>query len=120
MSMGGRIRERRERRGFNRAELARRVGVSKTTVTNWEEGIQQDMLASKLLRLSKELQCTVDWLLSGHGEPGDEITLDPVERNVVLNLRALTGKQRDHYVRTLESTKQDNEALLAELRDNSS
>ena len=50
MSIGQRIRERREELGLSQAELARRLGVSQSTVGNYEAGISSPN-GENLLRL---------------------------------------------------------------------
>ena len=56
-----RIRELRERAGLSQAELARRMGVKRPSVIQWELG-QSYPTADKLPRLAEVLACTVDEL----------------------------------------------------------
>ena len=57
MEVGNRIREERERLGVSQEELARRVFVSRQTVSNWETGktypdVQSLLLLSGLFEVS--------------------------------------------------------------------
>ena len=57
--IGARIRKYREMRGFSQKELAQKIGVSNSRVSNWEQGINRpdaDILADicKALNVSPE------------------------------------------------------------------
>ena len=57
MEVGNRIREERERLGVSQEELARRIFVSRQTVSNWETGktypdVQSLLLLSGLFEVS--------------------------------------------------------------------
>lgn len=56
------LRELREKRGLKQGELAKILGVGRTTVTLWERGVNKpraDMLPS----VARALRCTIDELL---------------------------------------------------------
>ena len=56
------IRERRESLGLTQADLAARLGISRTTVTMWET--EQNTPPTKMLTpLAEALGCTVDALI---------------------------------------------------------
>ena len=60
--LGQRIFEMRTQFGWNQVELAKRLGVAKQTVSNWEnENIQPSI--EMLIRISKLLGVTTDYLL---------------------------------------------------------
>lgn len=67
--LADRIRQARERHGWNQSELARALGVSPQTVQQWEKGggVRQD----RLEELARALVVTPDWLLFGHGRFDD-------------------------------------------------
>ena len=47
MSLGSRLRERRQQLGLTLEEVAQAVGVSKSTVQKWESGTIEDMRLAK-------------------------------------------------------------------------
>lgn len=60
--LGARIQELRNALGWSQVELAKRLGVAKQTVSNWEnENIQPSI--EMLVRLSKLFGVTTDYLL---------------------------------------------------------
>lgn len=68
--IGERIRELRKRKKMTQADVARKVGVSSPTITQWENN-QTAPKGDNLLKVSQVLGCTPDWLISGKGHPND-------------------------------------------------
>jgi len=66
-----RLRQSRERKALNKTELAKRLGVSNATVTDWEKGIDvggiKELSASSLVKIHEVLGVDLYWLLSGKG-----------------------------------------------------
>ena len=61
--LGDRIREIRQSRGMSQVELGKRIGVSKQSISNWEnENIQPSI--DMLIRIAKVFSVTTDYLLS--------------------------------------------------------
>ncbi len=56
MSLGSRLRERRQQLGLTLEEVAQAVGVSKSTVQKWESGTIEDMRLAKAAGLAKALK----------------------------------------------------------------
>ena len=61
------IRERRSRLGMSQAELAERIGVNQTAVSQWERGIITPTL-NKARKLAETLGCTIDELYAAESE----------------------------------------------------
>ncbi|MCH4294200.1 helix-turn-helix transcriptional regulator [Shewanella sp. 3B26] len=62
--MNERIKERRKAIGLTQQQVAASVGVSKATISLWENGTTQPK-GENLHLLVKELKCSVEWLLYG-------------------------------------------------------
>ena len=62
--IGRRIVRLRKRRGWSQAELARRLGVTRMRLGNWERGVYTPPLGA-LLALRRELGVSLDELLTG-------------------------------------------------------
>lgn len=62
MTIGDRIREKREKKGLTQVELAEALGITKQAVNSWEKGTQNP--SSVILRyVADELECTADYLV---------------------------------------------------------
>ena len=71
--LGQRINELRCAIGWNQVELAKRLGVTKQTVSNWEnENIQPSI--EMLLRLSSLFHVSTDYLLGKENTPHLDVT----------------------------------------------
>ena len=70
VAIGRRVRAERERRGMSLRELARRVGVSPSLISQIETGKAQPSVGT-LYSLTRALRMSVDQLFAGDGE-GDE------------------------------------------------
>jgi transcriptional regulator with XRE-family HTH domain len=84
--MQNRIKEARKKRRLSATELAEKLNVHQTTITNWETGYRQ-ITADKLLQLADILGFTVDYLL---GRDSEQVKLTtPIDKNT---LPALHGQ----------------------------
>src|SRR5690606_36782174 len=63
MSLGSRLRERRQQLGLTLEEVAQTVGVSKSTVQKWESGTIEDMRLAKAAGLAKVLKVSPLWIM---------------------------------------------------------
>jgi len=69
MPLGTRIRKAREQARISQAELARRIGISKTAM-NAIEGGATDPRASRIVAIARELGVSTDTLLLGTAATG--------------------------------------------------
>jgi transcriptional regulator with XRE-family HTH domain len=120
-----RIKKARLAANIKKAEIARRVGVSAPTVSDWESGKIKSIEGENLLRLAQTLGVTPNWLLTGKesGYPAllpdqssnDEPALT-LRQQALLNLfESLTDDQQDEYMRSLEAQKQQNKMIWEQL-----
>lgn len=63
-SLGAAIKVRRTALGMNQAELGKRLGLSRTSITNIERG-RQRLLIDQFCRVAEVLNCDRDLLLAG-------------------------------------------------------
>lgn len=66
-TLAERIIEAREELDISKAELARRIGVSRATVSMWESGQIESLKDDHLLQLAELLNLSPKWLNSGKG-----------------------------------------------------
>ncbi|MBE1294936.1 helix-turn-helix domain-containing protein [Phycobacter azelaicus] len=73
-TFGDRVAAAREAAGMNQSQLARRLGVKKSTLMGWEQDLSEPR-ANKLSMMAGLLNVSMSWLLTGEGdgmpEPGD-------------------------------------------------
>lgn len=106
MKIGQRIRESRERNGFSQGELARRLGVSQPTISDWENG-KTEPTVENMRSVAVELDVWFEWLATGRGikdylpgvqEPRQEYRVQPElaadERDLQAAYRKLTPARR--------------------------
>ena len=65
------MRQRREMLGLHKQVLAEAVGLSLTTIQQYENG--QMPKGNHAVRLAEALECSLDWLLAGRGDCGGGI-----------------------------------------------
>lgn len=61
-TVGERITDARKARGWTKKELARRLGVSKATVSDWENDKIKNLKMAHLIALSDETGYSIPWL----------------------------------------------------------
>lgn len=90
--LGRRIGELRSARGWSQVELAKRLGVAKQTVSNWEnENIQPSI--EMLVRLAKLFRVSTDFLLGLETIPRMSVEGLPV--HVVAHIAQLVEDYRE-------------------------
>ena len=89
--LGTRIQAQRSATGWSQVELAKRLGVAKQTVSNWEnENIQPSI--EMLVRLAKLFNVTTDYLLGLDTIP--RLDVDGLPTTVVAHLSQLIEDYR--------------------------
>jgi transcriptional regulator with XRE-family HTH domain len=67
--IGNRIKMARIAAGLNQSELARRIGISRSSMSSLESGESKAPKASTLLKIAAVLDANAHWLLTGQGDP---------------------------------------------------
>jgi transcriptional regulator with XRE-family HTH domain len=113
-SMAIRIRRARTGMKFSQAELARRVGVERSAVTQWESANGTTPSVAHLCDIATETGVCFEWLATGRGpshpEPGhfdagillDDFVRDAIEGRALATLRRLSARKRENAIRILE------------------
>ena len=93
-TFGDRLAGAREAAGMTQAELARRLGVKKSTIGDWENDLSEPR-ANRLQMLAGILNVSISWLLTGEGE-GIETPDQPAEpvemRELMSEMRVLRSQ----------------------------
>ena len=101
-TFGDRVAAAREAADMTQAQLARRLGVKKTTLMGWEQDLSEPR-ANKLSTVSGLLNVSMSWLLTGEGdglsEP-DELNVEIGDFSGVLQeLSSLRNEMRSNAER---------------------
>jgi len=96
-TFGDRVAAAREAAGMSQAQLARRLGIKKATLTAWEQDLSEPR-ANKLTMLAGVVNVSMSWLLTGEGEGMSEPASGDVDlgdfAGVLKELRELRGEMR--------------------------
>ena len=108
MTVGERIKNLREKRGYTLEELGEKIGVGKSTVRKWENGMIQNMRRDKIQKLAEVLNCSPLYLL-GYG---DDDSLYPISKES----EPLSDEQNDKMLKfaNLYAQLKDDEQLLVD------
>lgn len=96
-TFGDRVAGAREAAGMTQAQLARRLGVKRTTLAAWEED-RSEPRANKLSMVAGLLNVSIMWLLTGEGDgldaPEENAVQDPDLAWAVAELREIHAAMR--------------------------
>lgn len=114
VSMSTRVRRARTLAAFSQAELARRVGVERSAVTQWEQPNGTTASVNHLAQIALETGVCFEWLATGRGpsrpEPGafetalvvEDYARDAMETRALTALRRLSLRRRAVAVQIIE------------------
>lgn len=64
-----RLKVAREAQGLKKSHFAAMIGVTPTTITEWEGGLTASPSASNTLKICEVLRISADWLINGEESP---------------------------------------------------
>ncbi len=92
MEMGKKIYTLRTQKGLTLEELGNMVGVGKSTVRKWENGMIANMKRDKIMKVSEALGTTPEYLM-GWDESASESPFTPKDqRDIAKDLNAIMDK----------------------------
>ena len=92
---GSRIEQARTKLGLSLPQVARRVGVKRTTLENWEND-RSEPRADKLVKLSGLLQVPLTWLLTGSTPKDSDLNpMAPETAKIAQKLERALALQQD-------------------------
>lgn len=98
---GQRIKAKRKELGFSQAHLASLAGIKQSSISELETGESKMPSAEALMGLSKALNVSKTWILTG--KDGELEMLSPDEEQHIERTRALTAEQRRAVYDLVES-----------------
>ncbi|MFV0512463.1 MAG: helix-turn-helix domain-containing protein [Jhaorihella sp.] len=101
-TFGDRMAGAREAAGLSQAQLARRLGIRKSTVAGWEDDLSEPR-ANRLVMLAGMLNVSVMWLMTGEGDgmagPDEETPASTDCRAILSELTAIRVEMRANVER---------------------
>lgn len=107
MTIGQRIRDRRERLGLGQTELADRVGISKQTLYKYENGIITNIPSDKIEAISKVLNSSpgylmgwsdnIDYVVMAEDTPTSG-NLTPNEQIIIERYRSIPDDKKSEFL----------------------
>jgi transcriptional regulator with XRE-family HTH domain len=97
METGKRIEMLRKQKGLTLEELGERVGVGKSTVRKWEQGIIANMRRDKIARLADALGVSPDYLL-GYDKKDEPVFIETDLARKINNLDEIDVARLSAYV----------------------
>ncbi len=114
-TLGERLREARTNARLTQDQLASKVGVSRSLISQWETGTVQEIHATSLWAASKALRVSLDWLLEGDGMEEIREPATPDEVQLLDAWLLLTPTQRARVLAEVRQMADHNRELLEEL-----
>ncbi len=96
-TIGTRVRSRRKQLGLSQITLSEAVGIKQPTLSQIETDQTQEMEASTLAGLCRELMLTPDYIIFGDGEAGDA-DLAIKEAEILYIIRALPAHKQESLI----------------------
>ena len=90
--MAERIKELRAKRNLTLEDVAKRVGVGKSTVRKWETGMIANMRRDKIASLADALGTTPEYLM-GWTEPKEEAQLSETKAALIEIIKDISDEQ---------------------------
>lgn len=101
ISIGERIKNRRKELNITQLQIKDATGISSGNMSGIESGKSLPS-ASALIGLSKILDCSVDWILTGRFPVSKGITLSDIEEELIQGFRELSEDDKDELMGILK------------------
>ena len=93
----------REKAGLTQLELSRLVGVTESTIQNWESGRTGTDHIQRIIKFCKALNCKVEDLIEPEDIPSEEATTKPASLQEIHNLLGTDQKEAEQAEQTEEA-----------------
>lgn len=97
MSIGERIKNRRKELNITQVQIREATGISSGNMSGIESGKSLPS-ASALIELSKVLNCSIDWILTGNSPISESIVLSNIEEELLYGFRTLDEDDKDEII----------------------
>ena len=114
MSLQEKVKELRNKKGWNQKQLAEATGISQATISRIEDGSIQQIKSDALKNLAEKLDTTIDFLTGKTNELTEKevINSDARAKRIFRGFNELSEKEKDQlvdFVDFLEGKKKKND-----------
>lgn len=103
--------------GMKPAHLARAIGVTPATITNWTNGTAKSIKGEHLVRAARAMNVDPVWLITGEGSYDAHI-LSIKQQEMLRQFGRLSEPQQDYVIKLVEFTATDTEAKPKDRKQN--
>ncbi len=97
-----RMKKLKSQRRITNDKLSEMTGIPLGTLAKLLAGISDSPKLSNIVAISRALDCSLDWLITGVPENTNNYTLEPAEMDLIESYRALDGYGRELTLRVIE------------------
>jgi len=133
-TLAERIKSERKEKKLTQEELGIRVGVSKSSVSQWESGLTKNMDGTNMIMTAKALGVNPNWLATGQGDKHltyekqslqnngvndkkNHYLLTKLETLLLDAFNRLTMEQQQTVISNAQEIAKNNEKIIKELTD---
>lgn len=100
VSIGERIKRRRKELNITQPQIKEATGISSGNMSGIEAGKSLPS-ASALIGLSKILNCSIDWILTGNSPISEDVILSNIEEKLIDDFRRLPEEEKEELIAIL-------------------
>ncbi|WWR15753.1 helix-turn-helix domain-containing protein [Lachnospiraceae bacterium JLR.KK008] len=109
-AIGERIKQQRKRKDLTQPQIKELTGISSGTLSDIENG-KTLPAALSLIKLSKALECSIDWMLTGESlQQEDPAFLAPLEEELLTGFRELSEDDKEEMISILQMKRRKTQA----------
>lgn len=95
------VRALRAEHGLTLEQVARHVGVGRSTIRKWETGMIENIRRDKIAKLAEALHTTPDYLMGWDNKSKGEVTLSNDEEQLLDMYRQLNDQGKEYVLQTV-------------------
>lgn len=100
MEFSERLKTLRKEAGLTQVDVAEKLGISQPAYASWERGVKKPT-QENLVKLSKILYVSVDYLLGNTGNKQNSDVLEDIELLFRMNSKGLTDEEKEIFKKEL-------------------
>lgn len=99
--IGERIKKRRKELNLTHTQIKEETGISSGNMSSIESGKTLPS-ASALIKLSKTLNCSIDWMITGESSISEHFKISDIEERLLTGFRKLPVEDQNELIEILQ------------------